>query len=561
MTPPEPEVTGLFAELTARDAAEAGARVRAALDAAGATDWGVGAVLPPAGDPRWGVEVFAPPRVTPAAAWELAHGLATALTGRVEPMFAGDVVPPELAPPEELLESIDGLRARVADWLAYLSRDDDDAPPDERWHHRPIGVAEAHRLLRERRIEPGADVRIGHPDTGYTEHDELGCGADAPILRELGANFMPGEPEDDPRDRRTTGPMKQPGHGTATASMIVARDGVRVPRRRGGDADLSGIAPAARVVPLRVTETVIIHGWQERLARAIEHAIAAGCHVVSISLGGIGGNRLERAVRRAEEAGVIVVAAAGNVVPFVVAPASDPLVVACAASRIDGRPWALSSAGAAVDITAPGHHVWAAGWDGSAAIAYPGSGSSFAAALTAGAAALWLCGHRDALRARGIAVHRWPALFRRALAATAERTTALAGGRHGAGLLRCDRLVAQSVDALLAMDAIGFESPDGLEAIAPDPRRVAPERTPLGALLEAGAGAPDRARETVESLASTLPAAARHELTFHLTLDPLLRHAWGNWSRQRPVLPSTLIPARASPPLRAALQTWLAAPP
>lgn len=557
---------GLFVEVRADDAAAAARRVREALVDRGEVIaavaapgvWGLDAVLPPAGDGRFGVEVIAPPDVAPAVAWQLAHALAAALPARVEPWFDGDVVPPELEPPLELHGVLESPLGRIGAWVDLLFRDRGEPPADAQWHLDAIGAREAHATLTARGIAPGAGVLIGHPDTGYTEHVEIWPGgAEGPIDVARACSFLPGE--ESAIDRLSDGPLEQPGHGTATASMIVARAGVRVPRREvDGDADLCGLAPHARIVPLRVTETVVILGWQRRLARAIETAVEIGCDVISISLGGLGGNRLERALRTAEEHGVIVVAAAGNVVRFVVAPATDPRVVACAASRVDGEPWGPSSRGAAVDVTAPGHHVWAAGWRGGAADAYPGSGTSFAAALTAGAAALWLGAHRDRLRALGVPRPQWPALFRRALAGTCERRDALPAGRYGAGLLRCDRLVAQATDALLFQpESVTPDAPDLAETFATRHAlrslvETAAEDAP-GPVLEAVARV--RLRTTVDALAASLDPGLREELVFHLVTDPRVRAAWAAHA----VLDRTdgLVPPRASPALRDALDRWL----
>ena len=81
------------------------------------------------------------------------------------------------------------------------------------------------------------------------------------------------------------------------------------------------MAPGAKLIPFRVGETVIIFDTLN-LARSIEKAADAGAHVVSISMGGLFSDRLHDAIVYAQGKGVIVLAAAGNCVQFVIWPAA-----------------------------------------------------------------------------------------------------------------------------------------------------------------------------------------------------------------------------------------------
>lgn len=190
-----------------------------------------------------------------------------------------------------------------------------------------------------------------------------------------------------------------PGHGTTTASVIMSSTGGT------GETFVSGVAPAATIVPLRVTARVVLLGF-DRLAEAIRYASDHGCHVISMSLGGVTpSGALSRAVAYAVSQGVVVLAAAGNVWPWVVYPARLDQVIACAACNCQKGIWSKSAAGDTVDVTAPGETVWVArpgkdaGQDDD--IVDVGSGTSYAVATTAGACALWLAHHgRDALITR-----------------------------------------------------------------------------------------------------------------------------------------------------------------
>jgi thermitase len=274
--------------------------------------------------------------------------------------------------------------------------DADPGTGDCEWSPRALRVPEAWSLFESR--APGEGVTVGHPDTGYTEHPELPARA---LLAGKGFDFQ--DDDADPRDPLSNRPLQHPGHGTSTASLIVSPRG----RQPGldGPAFVSGVAPGARLIPLRVTTSVVL--WStRRLTRAIRHAVSHEAHVISISLGGPTPSvALRNAVREAEQAGVIVLCAAGNEVRFVVFPAAYDEVIAVAASRADDRVWPGSCRGPAVDITAPGSSVWRARAvrrdDERVFSVERGSGTSYAVAQVAGIAALWLSLHgRASLIAR-----------------------------------------------------------------------------------------------------------------------------------------------------------------
>jgi serine protease len=274
--------------------------------------------------------------------------------------------------------------------------DADPGTADCEWSPRALRVTEAWSLFGPG--APGGGITVGHPDTGYTEHPEL-----PPRALLVGKGFDFQDDDVDPRDPLSSRPLHHPGHGTSTASLIVSPRGQQP--GLDGPAFVSGVAPGARLIPLRVTTSVVL--WStRRLARAIRHAVSHGAHVISISLGGPAPSvALRNAVREAEQAGVIVLCAAGNEVRFVVFPAAYDEVIAVAASRVDDRVWSGSCRGPAVDITAPGSSVWRARavrrGDEPVFSVERGSGTSYAVAQVAGIAALWLSLHgRASLLAR-----------------------------------------------------------------------------------------------------------------------------------------------------------------
>jgi subtilisin family serine protease len=233
-------------------------------------------------------------------------------------------------------------------------------------------------------------VVVGHPDSGYTDHPELAGVYDFTRDRDV----MNGD--DDARDPLVKHhiPVDSRGHGTGTATTIGSREG----------GEIAGTAPLVTIVPIRAVNSVV-QVFDRDVAKAIDHARRVGCHVISMSLGGSGFLGLRAAIRRALDDGLIVLAAAGDNVRFVVAPASYPEVIAVGATNVDDQPWSGSSRGDKVAVSAPGGNVWTAAWDldvePAVAKVNEHRGTSFGVAHTAGVAALWLAHHgRETLIAK-----------------------------------------------------------------------------------------------------------------------------------------------------------------
>lgn len=349
------------------------------------------------------------------------------------------IVQPGLEPPPGVVEDVPvGARARDFSAEPPLAC----AATDHEWSLALCRVKQAWALApptpagRTR----GEGIVVGHPDTGYTAHAEIWD--TVPRVRVADSyDFVRRQP--DARDPLEEG---NPGHGTTTASVIMSSaGGATTPF-------VSGVAPAATIVPLRVTPRVVLLGF-DRLAEAIHYAVDKGCHVISMSLGGPAPSRaLERAIDRAVRQGVVVLAAAGNVWPFVVYPARYDQVIACAACNCQRQVWRRSASGAAVDVTAPGESVWVArpGRDAGQAddSVEVGSGTSYAVATTAGACALWLAFHgRDALIARYGAA-QVVAVFKELLMTRGVETPAgWKRDKHGAGILNAEKLLAAPLPA------------------------------------------------------------------------------------------------------------------
>lgn len=300
------------------------------------------------------------------------------------------------------------------------------SPTDPHWARKLI---KADKAAADFSID-GTGILIGQPDTGVAEHREIGAGLD----KTKGFNFIDNSPEpDDPLLES----MGSPGHGTATSSVVISRV----------DRVITGSAPGATVVPLRCVNRVVI-GLGIAVARAIDHARKQGCHIVTMSLGGpLEGRAMRGAIQRAVDADMIVLAAAGNCVGRVVYPAWDENVIAVAGIDQNMQRWKGSSHGRKIDISAPGENVHVArrvvGGGGSLDhIDERGQGTSYAVALTAGCAALWLQKHgvtrvQAEASSRGIPVQE---LFRTALRDTASKPGGWDTQDMGAGVVDAHKL-------------------------------------------------------------------------------------------------------------------------
>lgn len=327
------------------------------------------------------------------------------------------------------------------------------ADPTFAWHLALTHVVAAHQLtpatLQGRR--QGRGILIAHPDTGWATHEQYN---DAQIDSTRSANVVTGRTGREEAKHsvaRKDADRPEITHGTGTGSVILGgkpQDGqervsTEPARRLAFDVwpdsgrrkyllestspidpagHLSGVAPQAIMVPIklisdRATEEIPQRGVQGRgvirifdddLVAAIDHAITVGAHVVSLSVGGLMHDEVREVLDRAiRDHDIIVVAAAGQTYSYdaaglslatdsVVLPAAYPNVIAVAGCTAGGAPWRESLRGPNVDATAPADGIWVADFadTGTGASMSPvlrcASGTSFAAAFTAGAAALWL---------------------------------------------------------------------------------------------------------------------------------------------------------------------------
>ncbi len=278
--------------------------------------------------------------------------------------------------------------------------DKNNYPDDRAWHIRNMKVLEAWKLSKKKGyLSKGAGEKIGHPDTGYSEHIDLD---DDALKKDKKNNFI--EKDEFPEDPLPPSSiLTHPGHGTATGSVIISRGDVTdsPPKNsEGGTRDpgkVTGVASKAELVPYRAIKSVARFTYGN-IEKAIYKAVNDGCSVISLSLGGTGHNALNAAMEYAIGNNVIVVAAAGNIPGAkVVYPARYPFSIAVAANNIDDKPWNGSTYGKEVTVSAPGEAVWRAFRskpDEDTDIVGPSCGTSYSTANVAGVAALWLAHHK-----------------------------------------------------------------------------------------------------------------------------------------------------------------------
>jgi hypothetical protein len=114
-------------------------------------------------------------------------------------------------------------------------------------------------------------VLVAQPDTGVAARVELEDALDR-------SRWFDGLDRDrDPTDPLDKGLLDNPGHGTATGSVVVSRGTVIAGAPgTGGPGRITGAAPKALLVPIRCILSVL-RIRQSTVAEAVEHARRQGC--------------------------------------------------------------------------------------------------------------------------------------------------------------------------------------------------------------------------------------------------------------------------------------------
>ncbi|MER7270204.1 type VII secretion-associated serine protease mycosin [Micromonospora carbonacea] len=249
------------------------------------------------------------------------------------------------------------------------------APTEVPWALTRLDPASAWRVTR------GEGVTVAVVDSGVS--------ATHPLLR---GQVRPGR--DFNALPSNAGQCDAAGHGTIVAGIIAGREGTGSP--------FTGIAPAARILPVRVlpdTRRTNDEGLPAQIGLAIRWAVDQGADVINLSLVTLPRPELAAAVEYALAKGVVVVAAAGNrqeqQQDLPAYPAAYPGVIAVAGVDAQGGHVGSSVSGDYVDIAAPGLDIIGPAPRGQGYLAEPQGGTSFAAAYVSGVAALVRAAHPD----------------------------------------------------------------------------------------------------------------------------------------------------------------------
>ena len=242
-----------------------------------------------------------------------------------------------------------------------------DAVRADQWHLGALKLADAWNYAS------GAGVTVAVIDSGVDAHHA-----------DLEGQVLPGL---DLVDKSGDGASDPVGHGTSVSAFIAGRS--------DDQAGVIGIAPKAKILPVRVLDEKNRYDDALIVARGVRWAVDNGAKVINLSLGGSGSSAtLAAAIDYAFAKDVVVIACTGNATGTstrkstnvgVWYPAREPGVIAVGGTERDGEGlWADSIRGNETVVTAPATDLVGARPGGYWQV----QGTSFASPMVAGTAAL-----------------------------------------------------------------------------------------------------------------------------------------------------------------------------
>jgi hypothetical protein len=300
----------------------------------------------------------------------------------------------------------------------------------------------------------------------------------------------------------TGDPMDPSGHGTHVAGIIGAEGNNGV--------GIAGVAWQVQLMALRFIDDGGSGATSDAI-RCVDYAREHGAHVINASWGGGRySSFLERAIRRARDAGILFVTGAGNeginIDAQPVYPGSydvDNIVVVTGTTESDELAWYSNHGARTVHLAAPGSHIYSTfGWS-DRAYAHQ-TGTSMSAPIVAGALAL--------MRAR-FPQENYRQLIERLLATVRSRPslqqTTVSGGR-------LDLHQALGPGVMLQVRSPSILSISGFEGGPFDPGNLAWTLKNLGARTLHWSGSLSASWATLSDTAGTLNPDEEIEVTVSL---------------------------------------------
>lgn len=225
----------------------------------------------------------------------------------------------------------------------------------EQWNLDAIGVSETN-------VE-SSDVKIEVLDSGVSYTDDINI--------QNNVNLVPGEEEVSVMFEDAN------GHGTGIAGLIGAKD---------NNDGIKGVFPNAEIYSVKALDEDL-KSPLSRIVEGIYWGIENDMDIINMSFGTIvDSDVLHEAVKAAANAGIILIAAAGNTEhQNINYPAAYNEVIAVGSINAEGELAELTSTGTELELLAPGEQVYTTGlFYGTIGI----SGTSIATAQVTGTAAL-----------------------------------------------------------------------------------------------------------------------------------------------------------------------------
>ncbi|MCK8825958.1 S8 family serine peptidase [Fuchsiella alkaliacetigena] len=233
------------------------------------------------------------------------------------------------------LESLPIVNYAVPNYLFYTMEAPDDPHYQYQWGHLNSNLEAAWNIQRGNK-----EVTVAVIDSGIIpQHPDLKQN----LL--MGYDFV--ENNEDPTDQT---PAKYGGsHGTHVAGIIGATTNNQL--------GVAGVNWQLSLLPVRALGPKG-SGSTFDVAQGIDYAVQQGADIINLSLGGPASPIMEESIKKAVEAGVTVIAAAGNdSANYIVYPAAYEDVIAVGAVEKDNQRSNYSNTGSELEIVAPGSNI------------------------------------------------------------------------------------------------------------------------------------------------------------------------------------------------------------